>query len=1462
MKKKIIESYLGIKQDISPNKFPDGYYYSALNAKIIPNTTNSTSFSLSNEKTDLLMYSISLPYCYNDGTYNYTVFNLNGSRRFSPKIDGVTSLGIKESNWERLNGVTDDLYTNGLIDINFDSVDFISPVTHVETKDGVVALIFYIISGTPVNALYKLTETNAELLFVGDIGGRVYDSEYEFTTYINDMKYYYENDNVEKIYCTTKDNQVILLNLYTDLTKPNKYDRTLDDMYIVPSITFGDIIATKTSYGSTHTAGMIQYAYSLYNINGQSSTISPISNSLYLTNADGVGAGINQLVGQVNTVYISNLDSNFDAVKVYSIKYNEATDIPVISVITDQKINGSTSLYINDDNTIINNISIEEFIFLGGTILSPSTIELIDNRLIAGNITNLNWDLNKDLDITDSNYFDTRAFKGKDNSSTLGYYINGETASNEIDITDNTYVNSGNIIPYDDDCIAPNHLYKYAYIDGSSNLIYGAKGKYITLELEETSGSNLNILKGGETYRFGIRFINSKGIKSSANWICDLEIPYTNLIDNTFYKVILTITSAGKTILQNQDVVRFELLRVERTNADKTILCQGIPVPMIFQVRDNDIADADMIDNATSTTFPYSDPTGYYTKAFTNREILSKNYVKYPSIIPRTTASIVKNFSTNIEDYCEYKLIHHLTDLSLPAVTGASKVQITNILNRDSVYYNNYTTDSYLDNSISYGTDRAASEIAGATDGSYTNRSFMYTKMWQIYSPDIKFNLSDVSVGNKIRIIGAYTLGGTLLMVSTPSGGGRATPIRSTAAIATLSSKAKNYVIDTSIIKKYTENKNLLFQFDVTDGFHSGTGPGALGGFIVDSGNTERVDKYHYYISADDNSLYYNNYANETYSSSYTDYREFTDYDIYGIPEVVDGNIGNTSYNNNTDLRFSTSLRGITSDNLECTSVHADCERSAVVVPKFSTNVNYNSTITSDSDLINHVRLEEAIYRVFNGYSQTDPIFDDGLGLDACILPVVEIIRTNVNQYGGNTFEARSRNKYITVGISQDINIASFIEVEQAGDVFKTHYKSQIIGNQNSDNLNSSLSSTPMIATSIDFKLETSCNLDARYDLSKDDIYDHFLPEPDNYNIYNSVYNRESNIFISTPLDFRITNTDLQNTTLLRASKPKIPGEIIDSFTDFLTNEELLLDGKYGSIIKLHNHKDVLFSFQEKAVSVISVNPRVQIVGDDGIQTELGTGRVLDDKNYINVHSGLKEIDKASVLSSPRTLYYFDRNNTSLYYFNGDTTADLALEKGCSKFFKTSTESIYNSIKDISCAYDFQNKELIFTGSTDLSLKFSELLNEFHTRLLTPNNSRYFNIDNTLHNITRGTNAFNIYKTYKGSSYLPLQITFVVNPENGIGDCRFDNISWITSNSNNFTGLKITNDYQDTDVITFATADNLYKPKQKFRRWSVPTPRDKVNTKDRIRSSYIYLTLYYSGSNELNVGDIIISYNI
>ena len=93
----------------------------------------------------------------------------------------------------------------------------------------------------------------------------------------------------------------------------------------------------STSVGGLHTSGRIQYAYNLSIKNGQQTSVSPFSQLISLSKQVG-GGEVNEIVGQINNIIIEGVDTKFDIIRVYAIKYtpyNKA--LPGISLIAEEK---------------------------------------------------------------------------------------------------------------------------------------------------------------------------------------------------------------------------------------------------------------------------------------------------------------------------------------------------------------------------------------------------------------------------------------------------------------------------------------------------------------------------------------------------------------------------------------------------------------------------------------------------------------------------------------------------------------------------------------------------------------------------------------------------------------------------------------------------------------------------------------------------------------------------------------------------------------------------------------------------------------------------------------------------------------------------------------------------------------------------------------------------------------------
>ena len=241
---------------------------------------------------------------------------------------------------------------------------------------------------------------------------------------------------------------------------------------------------------------MIQYAYRLFNINGASTKISSLSDLVPLSKNLGSGGGDeNEIVGQINEVTITGIDTKYDVIQLYAIKYSGLNQTPKISLIVEESIASSTLIF-RDDGSTIYDISLSEFTFLGGDPVAAKSITSKDNRLFALNLKEFNFDID----------LDTRAYSFKDESGGVGFNwrlrINGTPNIDDNFATEELLLEALEIIPEEHDAINYNFDdYKYNYSTGE----IGGQGLYIGYELlPKTSGQlpdsveNLKLLKSGE----------------------------------------------------------------------------------------------------------------------------------------------------------------------------------------------------------------------------------------------------------------------------------------------------------------------------------------------------------------------------------------------------------------------------------------------------------------------------------------------------------------------------------------------------------------------------------------------------------------------------------------------------------------------------------------------------------------------------------------------------------------------------------------------------------------------------------------------------------------------------------------------------------------------------------------------------------------------------------------------------
>lgn len=504
---------------------------------------------------------------------------------------------------------------------------------------------------------------------------------------------YYESDDVQKVYWVDGRNQLRHINIAAANLPYTAEQAILFDA--VPEVSFSPITLVSQDFGGTHTAGMIQYGYNLVNQGGSQSALSPLT-QLYPLSKQNKGGNLNEVVGKILNLKISDIDTTYDIIRLYSIKYTSYNQTPVISLISEESISGSEFTY-SDDGRVISVLSDSELLFLGSVPLTPSAIVSKYNRLILGNIKESYFDVSHED-------YDTRAYRFPINSSITR--IKNKDAVGYTEIQYNTSLSEGH------DCINPfeDYVYsvtldKYIWQDSgykyknNSNL-YGATGPNIDVEINQVALDNpRNVLKSNEIYRIGIEFINKFGQTSSPKWITDLYIPYGNLngLYNTL-KVTLNNTSA----LVSAGAVGWRVLRVERTEQDKTILCQGIVNPTIFQ--NYKAVEREAVNATLAKGVVYAD----------------EGWLKVPSPFMRNTS-----------------------DLAVPGETSTGP-KINRILHGNPISTPKVPADT---------SEWPRPEIMKQQYASSLQNTYVESRLFQLYSPEITFLSPSLSESLKYSVV-------------------------------------------------------------------------------------------------------------------------------------------------------------------------------------------------------------------------------------------------------------------------------------------------------------------------------------------------------------------------------------------------------------------------------------------------------------------------------------------------------------------------------------------------------------------------------------------------------------------------------------------------------------------------------------------------------------------------------------
>ena len=494
-------------------------------------------------------------------------------------------------------------------------------------------------------------------------------------------------------------------------------------------------------------------------------------------------------------------------------------------------------------------------------------------------------------------------------------------------------------------------------------------------------------------------------------------------------------------------------------------------------------------------------------------------------------------------------------------------------------------------------------------------------------------------------------------------------------------------------------------------------------------------------------------------------------------------------------------------------------------------------------------KLSKSVYRYHNG-----KILDNGQ------LPLLEITRPyEVNTiFGGTSDDALQANIWIPCGPTVALKSTSVSLQYKWGDSYLQRYECLKTYPFTQEDKN-------QVVEIASFICESRVNIDGRYDRNRGQT-SNLNMSPVNFNLLNPVYSQQDNFFTYRILDedfYRINSFPNQITW----TKEKQAGADVDLWTNITLASTYDMDGSKGQVQSLNTWKDQLYCFQDKGISNILFNSRVQIPTSDGVPIEITNSYKVDGYRYITDGTGCT--NKYTIKETATGIYFIDSVTNNLYHI-GEGVSDIATTHNMATWFRN------NEV--LKTVYDDVNHDVYLIGQND-ALCYSEVMKEFTSRMSYEGVSlleSYGNSIFTMHNSKLyefGTGEYNMFF----GTFRPWLIDFISNgvsnqANNSTLDKVFDNLEyrmdryskdattgiWKNEHQKTLDYIRVFNEYQDTGYVdlslTIDRASSISNLKKKFRVWRVNIPRNKVikdndstykttGKRDRIRNTWCNIEL-------------------
>lgn len=422
----------------------------------------------------------------------------------------------------------------------------------------------------------------------------------------------------------------------------------------------------------------------------------------------------------------------------------------------------------------------------------------------------------------------------------------------------------------------------------------------------------------------------------------------------------------------------------------------------------------------------------------------------------------------------------------------------------------------------------------------------------------------------------------------------------------------------------------------------------------------------------------------------------------------------------------------------------------------------------------------------------------------------------------------------------------------------------------------------------VSFICESYVNPDGRADVNRYHTDTRFV-NFDNWNVLNPVYDQVNNYFNFTKNDYRILEHSGLFPNQFSWTLPKYPNSLVDNWANLTFASTYNLEGEYGKLIKLIMHNNQLYAFQDKAISNILFNTRVQVPVSDGLPIELGNSNKVDGVRYITTTSGAQ--NKWSIAATRSGIYYIDHIRKKLNLITAESIREVTNSSGFSKWalnnfgYSLNELNLQDGMSNWMVSKDSIHDD-VYIHDKNECLVFSEKLAAFTSFFDYKDIPFMFRWDNKFLSIFSENNSTEIYEQnvgqynqFYGKPKVSSYIDYIVNPEMS-RDKIFNNIEFradaFSIENGDYTKyvpnrtldhIHVRNEFQDTGDVALKQYKNLQK---KFRIWRAYIPRDVKEVENyrlnRIRNPWIKMKLSYTPTeeedNKLVLHDLIVNYTV